>query len=263
MDPILRWAGSKRKSLELLQANLPQRIERYVEPFAGSAVLFFKQKTDVAILGDLNSEVAATYRSIKYNHAAVSDYLEGIPVTSEAYYILRELDLSLLNEAQRAARLIFLMKACFNGVYRTNKSGKFNVPLGSRFYRLPTREDLARASSHMAKADIVEGDFEMTLENCRSGDFVYLDPPYSESMRFRGEYSYKGAFSSDDEDRLILACERLTSIGVNVLVSFKRKESLANRLVGWQILHTRARRSVAGFAHARGFADEMICRNYK
>lgn len=263
MDPILRWAGSKRKLLNVLEQSVPKRFNTYYEPFAGSAVLFFRLSCKSAVLGDLNPEVALTYQAVREDSDVVAEILYGIPATAPAYYELRALNPEVLTDSQRAARLIFLMKSCFNGVYRTNKQGKFNVPLGSRFYKLPSRQELKEASLLLNRATMLCGDFEKTLSKCREGDFVYLDPPYSDSSRFRGEYSYEGSFSQDDEDRLIDICHHLTRKRVSVLLSFKWKAELLLKLRGWECQQIQARRSVSGFAAARGFSSEILSRNFK
>ncbi|MFC7207600.1 DNA adenine methylase [Comamonas endophytica] len=134
MTSILRWAGSKRRILPELRSIAPLDFGRYLEPFAGSAVLFFEILPARAVLGDLNPEIFATYSAIRDNPLDVLYYLSSIPQTSEAYYTLRAVDPSSLTRVQRAARLIYLMKSCFNGVYRTNRQGIFNVPLGSKFF---------------------------------------------------------------------------------------------------------------------------------
>ncbi|QYY33769.1 Dam family site-specific DNA-(adenine-N6)-methyltransferase (plasmid) [Cupriavidus pinatubonensis] len=262
MDPILRWAGSKRKVLTTLRGVSPPSFERYIEPFAGSAVLYFDLLPDVAVLGDLNPEVVATYSAIRDSAKEVCDYLSSIPKTKEAYYTLRELKPELLTESQRAARLIFLMKACFNGVYRTNRNGKFNVPLGSHFYALPSAEDLISVSNQLKNTKLVCGDFATTIGEAREGDFIYLDPPYSDGTRFRGEYSYKGAFQAPDLQRLISICRELTKRRVKILLSFKEHEELSINLSGWTVKKIAVTRSVAGFTHSRRTAREILAYNF-
>ncbi|WP_459575651.1 DNA adenine methylase [Cupriavidus sp. 8B] len=262
MNPILRWAGSKRKVLSNLRGLSPASFQRYFEPFAGSAVLFFDLLPKSAVLGDLNPEVIATYTAIRDTPEEVCDYLYSVPKTREAYYTLRELTPETLTNTQRAARLVFLMKSCFNGVYRTNRQGRFNVPLGSHFFSLPTRDDIYSASNFLAEVDLICGDFSTAINKAQSGDFVYLDPPYSDGNRFRGEYSYQGSFQSADQERLILACRDLTDRGVKVLLSFKECETLCHGLNDWSMRKINVTRSVAGFSHSRRLAREILACNY-
>jgi len=262
MTSILRWAGSKRKLVKELRTLAPHTFKSYVEPFAGSAVLFFDLLPVRAVLGDLNPEVIATYAAIRDTPDEVSRYLKSIPKSSEAYYEVRALNPTLLSRPQRAARLIYLMKACFNGVYRTNRQGKFNVPLGSKFFALPDDEMILRASEALAQVDLVCGDFSQATAKAEPGDFVYLDPPYSDSTRFRGEYSYQGAFRSSDMDRLVARCNELTARGVQVLLSFKESDALVHALGGWSFKRLDVDRSVSGFAHSRRTAREILAHNY-
>jgi DNA adenine methylase len=262
MNPLLRWAGSKRKVLAELRSQSPSTFGRYFEPFAGSAVLFFDLMPNVAVLGDLNPEVVATYEAVRDTPDDVCRHLYSIPHTTDAYYSVRSLAPEQLNSAQRAARLIFLMKSCFNGVYRTNQQGKFNVPLGNKFFALPTHSEVTAASNALQQVDLVHGDFGEAVATAGEGDFVYLDPPYSDGTRFRGEYSYQGSFQASDQQRLVSICEDLTTRGVKVLLSFKECETLCNSLTGWSLTRITVNRSVAGFAHARRFANEILARNF-
>lgn len=262
MTPVLRWAGSKRKLLKQLRALSPPTFGRYIEPFAGSAVLFFDLLPANGVLGDLNPEVIATYSAIRDTPGTVQQYLDSIPQTSDAYYTLRAVNPLSLNSAQRAARLIFLMKSCFNGVYRTNRQGAFNVPLGNKFFALPAREILNAASAALQGVALVCGDFEECTGSAQEGDFVYLDPPYSDGVRFRGEYSYQGSFQLSDQARLVDTCKALTHRGVRVLLSFKECEALSGALRGWSVERLDVSRSVAGFARSRRVAREMLAYNY-
>ncbi|CAJ0744387.1 Modification methylase DpnIIA [Ralstonia edaphis] len=262
MNSVLRWAGSKRKVLAELRRLSPPSFRRYFEPFAGSAVLFFDLMPTTAVLGDLNPEVVATYEALRDAPEEVCHYLYSVPKTKEAYYIVRDLIPENLSNAQRAARLIYLMKGCFNGVYRTNRQGRFNVPLGSRFFALPEPNEIQAASEALRGVTLVCGDFARAVGDASEGDFVYLDPPYSDGTRFRGEYSYQGSFQSTDQERLITSCNDLTKRGVKVLLSFKECEALCEALEGWSLIRINVTRSVAGFAHSRRLAREILARNY-
>ena len=245
-----------------LRGLSPPSFQRYLEPFAGSAVLFFDLLPKKGLLGDLNPEVIATYAGIRDTPDEVGRYLYSIPKTREAYYTLRSLEPVGLDNAQRAARLIYLMKACFNGVYRTNMRGHFNVPLGNKFFALPAWPEIKAASRALQGVELVCGDFGDSLAASDEGDFIYLDPPYSDSSRFRGEYSYKGAFQAADKDRLVAACMALTDKGVRVLLSFKECEAVCDALGGWSLKRFDVSRSVAGFAHSRRFSREILAYNY-
>lgn len=262
LKPVLRWAGSKRKLLPNLRSALPPTFERYIEPFAGSAVLFFDLLPEKAVLGDLNPEIIATYEAIRDDPNEVFELLTSIPLNGEAYYLLRSLNTNCLKTSERAARLIYLMKACFNGVYRTNKSGQFNVPIGSKFYSLPDLNQLRQLSSALSGVTLTCGDFEQSIKNTTEDDFVYIDPPYSDGTRFRGEYGYAGSFVKTDQERLVEVCRGLTDKGTKVLLSFRECEVLCDALKGWKLRQITVARSVAGFSHSRRQANEILASNY-
>jgi DNA adenine methylase len=169
----------------------------------------------------------------------------------------------MLTLEQRAAKLIYLMKACFNGVYRTNKNGRFNVPMGSRIYAIPTLQELVAASSLLRRARLISGDFEAALADVQSGDFVYLDPPYPTVTRYRGEYGYAARFNSKDKRRLLTVARELTDRDVYVMLSYVYDDEMIEELDGWSCLHESVRRTVAGGAKFRNNINEMILTNYR
>jgi len=127
-QPLLRWAGSKRRLIPRLRSFWSHRYKRYVEPFMGSACLFFALRPARAILGDINGDLVATYHTIREHPRAVWNALQRIPVGKTSYYATRQLNPNDLSDVNKAARFIFLNRFCFNGLYRTNLQGRFNVP---------------------------------------------------------------------------------------------------------------------------------------
>ncbi|MDD5329614.1 MAG: Dam family site-specific DNA-(adenine-N6)-methyltransferase [Sulfuricella sp.] len=259
---ILRWAGSKARLIPDLSRLAPKKYSRYVEPFAGSACLYFALEPQIAILGDINAQVIDVYRAIRSDPNSVADALEEIPKTADAYYKLRAQDPSSLNLSQRAARLIFLMKACFNGVYRTNLRGEFNVPMGDRVYALPTRKHLIETHQLIQNAHLVSGDFRETLALSRPGDWVYMDPPYRKIDRYRGEYGYAGRFGESEMSLLIDTARELASRGISVTMSYAYDEAFVRSLSGWSVHLVSATRSVASKAEFRLKVPEVILTSY-
>jgi DNA adenine methylase len=198
--PFLRWAGSKRRLLPILQTFWTKKHKRYVEPFAGSACLFFAVNPPRAILGDLNRELIATYIEVKYRIGAVLKELKALrPEDREEYKRLRGIEISTMTPPARAARFIYLNRYCFNGIYRTNLAGQFNVPYsGVRCGNVPTDEIFQKCSSRLRRARFVSGDFERVLRHAEKGDLVYMDPPFAVRARrvFR-QYDPR-TFTSDD-----------------------------------------------------------------
>ena len=257
--PLLRWAGSKRKLLPELLACAPQRFRRYVEPFAGSACLFFSLAPERAILGDFNEELIDFYGVVSERPTALFRAVSTFPVSETFYYELREWRPSQLSRTQAAARFLYLNRFCFNGVYRTNKAGQFNVPFGRKTGTLPTLNHLISASKILRNARFAKGDFTQAVSEVRRGDFVYMDPPYS-AARYRGEYGY-GAFSEGDLERLVAAADYLHNKGATFLISYKHEKAVTARFDRWFRSQVTVRRHVAGFAGARRTVTESLFSN--
>lgn len=171
MEPFLRWAGSKRQLIPRLRNFWSEDFRRYIEPFAGSASLFFDIEPRRAILGDANGELISTLRAVKKNVHEVVASLRRLPSGERAYYRVRSLELGNLSRPETAGRFIYLNHYCFNGIFRTNKQGRFNVPYGppksgARVKMAP----LLRAARLLRRAKLLNGDFAETLSYARSGD---------------------------------------------------------------------------------------------
>lgn len=262
-EPVLRWAGSKRRIAPILGSHTPKQYKRYIEPFVGSGALYFHLQPEYAILADVNPEVTAMYKAIKSNPAEVNMYLQGIPRSRDAYLQLREVSLVGLSEAQRAARLIFLMKGCFNGVYRTNQAGHFNVPFGSVVHKPPTLEALRSVSFSLRNTEIRTGDYkDIVLNEARADDFLYLDPPYSSSDRFRGEYGYKTTFRETQVGQLLHTCKQLDERGAKVMLSYKWDQQIVDELPGWKVIKLDVPRSVGARTSTRSAVLEILALNY-
>ncbi|ABE45261.1 DNA adenine methylase [Polaromonas sp. JS666] len=261
-QPVLRWAGSKRRITPILSAYAPPKYERYFEPFVGSGALFFCLRPPLAFIGDVNPEVTSTYQALKDAPSQVAQHLTEIPKTKDAYLLLRQLRPADLTTAQRAARLIFLMKSCFNGVYRTNASGQFNVPFGSTIYKLPTSEELQSVSDALKLTQVRTGDYKSWLDIAGVGDFIYLDPPYSCSSRYRGEYGYDAIFGDVQLEELLTCCKALQNRGAKVMLSYKNNKQVVNALKDWRILNLAVPRSVNANSMGRTPAAEILAMNY-
>src|SRR5579875_663840 len=215
--PFLRWAGSKRRLLPILQTFWTKKHKRYVEPFAGSACLFFAIKPRKAILGDLNPELIATYIEVKYRIDAVLEELKRLkPADKEEYNRLRAIDIGAMKPSARAARFIYLNRYCFNGIYRTNLAGRFNVPYsGVRCGGLPEDTLFHKCSNRLRKARFMRGDFENVLEQAEKGDLVYMDPPFAVRERRVFRQYDPSTFTSEDIERLRRWMVRLNQKRVN------------------------------------------------
>jgi DNA adenine methylase len=258
--PFLRWAGSKRKILNILSEFYPAG-SRYVEPFAGSACLFFALQPHKAILGDLNIGLVDTLRVVRDDVEELLHLLDTFRPSKTRYYQIRD-STAPDSAVQQAARFIYLNRNCFNGLYRTNKEGKFNVPYGgSKCGAMPSADEFRACANALRCAHLVAGDFEETLSLVEEGDFVYMDPPYSvDTRRVFREYGAE-AFCFLDVLRLEDSLDRLDRIGATFLVSYADSHAarLLARKYSSRVVHVR--RNISGFYKARRIARELLITN--
>jgi DNA adenine methylase len=260
--PVLRWAGSKRQLVPILSQYWIPRYRRYVEPFVGSAALFFRLAPKKALLGDINSELMATYKAIREDPHAVIDSLRRLRLGKETFYRLRGLDPERLQPTARASRFVFLNRQCFNGLYRTNKSGRFNVPYGgARSGQMPSGEHFLICSELLSRAELVSSDFEKVLEKTRPGDFVYMDPPYcTRARRVFNEYD-RTVFGATELSRLKVWMRRLDRQGIAFVVSYAECEESSYLAEGFDVRVARVRRNIAGFTKSRVSCNEVLISN--
>lgn len=262
VEPLLRWAGSKKKLLPVLLAATPNDAQRYIEPFAGSAVLFLRLGAGNAILGDLNQSLIETYRIIQRCPRAVWERASMLSDSHDDYYAIRAIPRDRLNAYERAAQFVYLNRYCFNGVYRTNRAGQFNVARGKGHLFMPDLEAFQAFAKRLRAAELRCSDFEEILSEAGRGDFVYLDPPYAlGNKRDRGEYGCD-AFREKDERRLIASLRAADRRGARILLSYSPAPTVLQGLKKWRRHDLTVARNVAGFTSARRFADEVLLSNY-
>lgn len=262
VEPLLRWAGSKKKLLPVLLAATPNTAQRYIEPFAGSAVLFLRLGVSNAILGDLNESLIETYRIVQRCPRAVWERASMFGSTPDDYYALRAIPRERLNVYERAAQFVYLNRYCFNGVYRTNRAGQFNVARGKGHLFMPDLDAFQAFAKRLRTAELRCSDFEEIVSEAGPGDFVYLDPPYAlGDKRDRGEYGCE-AFREKDESRLIASLRAADRRGAKILLSYSPAASVLQGLKKWRRYDLTVARNVAGFSSARRFADEVLLSNY-
>ncbi|MEI6757554.1 MAG: Dam family site-specific DNA-(adenine-N6)-methyltransferase [Chlorobium sp.] len=259
---FLRWAGSKKKLIPELRSYWNEGLSRYVEPFMGSATLFFAIQPTNATLSDINSELVDAFCAVRDHPRAVFNRLQLLPLGRDAYYQIRSEYTSKLPILDRAARFLYLNKYCFNGLYRTNKSGKFNVPYASsKTGQLPSLDSLYKASQIMSCADITSRDFEEALRDVHAGDFVYMDPPYAvKNARIFRQYG-PDCFGIDDLSRLASSLPQIDRSGAVFLVSYALCPEAIKVFDGWHIRQVSTQRSIAGFSKHRKEAIEILVSN--
>lgn len=260
----LRWAGSKRSLLPKIRTMVPSISGRYIEPFMGSACVYFDLLPEDAILSDLNSELVHFFRHLRDDAEGVSNSFGALDRSGDAYYEVRSLTPGELDPSARAARFLYLNRFAFNGVYRTNRRGEFNVPRGAKTGVPPSKADLLEVSRALQNVQIEHCDYLSVTAGARVGDFVYLDPPYRNTSRETyGEYGYGTFGTENDVVTLGAELERLNDIGVNVLLSFNDDRELLPAIEDWTIVRISRRRTVAGHATARtALAGEILAHNF-
>ena len=261
-EPFLRWAGSKRKLLPVIREHIPHKINNYIEPFVGSACLFFALGPQRAILGDINDELIHTYRQIQADYCSVVRRLVRLRRSRKLYLSWRALEPENLASDNRAARFIYLNRYCFNGLYRTNLAGQFNVPFGAENTgSLPNRQALAACSRQLRNARLIAGDFPKPLALARPGDFVYMDPPFAVAgQRVFREYNTH-VFTADDLVRLREWMCRLDRTGVRFVVSYAESGESERLAGGFYTRKVPVRRNIAGFARNRKIINEVLIFN--
>lgn len=220
--PLLKWAGGKTQILGEIIPKMPKKYGRFIEPFFGGGAVFFAVQPTDGIIADSNPELVNLYRSIAADVEGVMAQLRCYENTEEIFYAARALDVTQLSSIQAAARTIFLNKTCFNGLYRVNKSGQFNVPFGK--YKNPKIIDedvLKAASALLKKTKIICGDYKTVLkENAQTGDFIFLDPPYLPVSEYADFKRYtKEQFYEEDHIELAEEVKRLHELGCHVILT--------------------------------------------
>lgn len=248
--------------MPLLMSVVPRSLDRYVEPFAGSACLFFGLNPPRALLGDFNGDLMHAYSIVAREPRRLARAVRQMPPSPDYYYALRRVDPQSLDDFDRAARFVYLNRYCFNGVYRTNHEGQFNVPMGSRVGAMPSEEEFVRCSTALRRAELIPDDFGRTLSRVRAGDVVYVDPPYSSSSRSTfGEYGY-GAFGPGDLSRLLHYLTIADERGAVVILSYRNDPEVVEYLENWSVVELRVNRQVGRHSsRLEAVVDILACNN--
>jgi DNA adenine methylase len=270
IGPILKWAGGKSQLLKNLVPLVPVRFSSYFEPFFGGGALFFhllaNRPSLRAYISDANPELVNCYLRVRDDVDEVIAQLKRHRNDKHHYYKVRSQDPSELDEVGRAARLIFLNKTCFNGLFRVNRRGQFNVPFGK--YKNPRIVDegrLRRVSRSLQQARVAISccDFDRALARARAGDFVYLDPPYQPLTSTSRFTSYtRRDFVEQDQFRLAKTFRALDARGVFVLLSNSDSHLVRTLYEDFQIDQVLATRAINCNGKKRGRIGELLIRNY-
>ena len=273
LSPILKWVGGKRQLLSEIIPLIDESCDNYVEPFIGGGAVLFRLQPKKAIINDYNTELINVYRTVR-------DDLDGLVAllkehekynSSDYYYEVRALDrtpdFDKMSNLEKAARIIYLNKTCYNGLYRVNSLGQFNSPYGK--YKNPNivNEVVLRAISKYLNGNeisIRSGDYKDVLNDIEKNSFVYLDPPYmpiSSSSSFTG-YT-EGGFGYDKQVELKEECDKLNSKGVHFLQSNSDCEEIRELYKDYRIKVVKAKRAINSDAKKRGQINEVLIYNAK
>jgi DNA adenine methylase len=273
--PFVKWAGGKRQLIPILNQNLPESFGTYYEPFLGGGALLFHILTDKngqkCSISDLNSDLVLAYTTIRDRIDALitslKNHEKNYQKDSESYYYsIRESNPR--SEIEKTSRLIFLNRTCFNGLYRVNSKGKFNVPLGKYSNPNIVNEENIRTVSHILQSSrtaIKCRDFEAVLRDAKKGDLIYFDPPYQPVSATSNFTSYTTKdFTYDDLTRLAELCLKLDSRGCNVLLSNSDSQEVADIFAKnpWKITRIAANRSINSNSKKRTGHFELLIKNY-
>ena len=271
--PVLKWVGGKRQLFETLKPLFPKKRSPYCEPFFGGGAIFFKLQPATAYINDINEELMRVYEVIRDDVENLIEILSAYKNDAETFYAVRDLDrdkenFSRLSDVERAARIIYLNKTCFNGLYRVNNAGEFNTPFGN--YKNPNivnAPTLLAVSKYLRSPKIIltHRDYAEVLKDIPKRTFVYLDPPYfplSTTSNFTGYV--KGGFGRDEQIRLRDCCNDLTERGIKFMLSNSDTEFIRELYSEsfYNIVQVKAKRFVNSVADKRGNVNEVVIRNY-
>lgn len=273
--PFVKWAGGKRQLIPTLNQNLPESFGTYYEPFLGGGALLFhiltKKNSQKCSVSDLNSDLVLAYTVIRDRPDALiislKNHEKNYQIDSDSYYYsIRQSNPR--NEIEKTSRLIFLNRTCFNGLYRVNSKGKFNVPLGKYTNPNIVNEENIRSVSHIlqsSKISINCRDFEAVLSDAKKGDLIYFDPPYQPVSTTANFTSYTNKnFTYDDLKRLAELCFELDSKGCNVLLSNSDSNEVADIFSSnsWKVTKIETNRSINSNSKKRTGHFELLIKNY-
>lgn len=271
--PFMKWVGGKRQLMPSIVEHLPENIKeyKYIEPFIGGGAVFFNLQPKNAIINDFNEELINVYITIRDHLDELISDLKKHKNESEYFYKIRGLDrtqdFKKLSSVERASRIIYLNKTCFNGLYRVNNAGEFNAPFGR--YKNPNivnEPTLKAVNKYLKTNDIIikSGDYAETLIDVNERTFVYLDPPYhpiSENSNFTGYV--QGGWNIFDQIRLREVCDELNAKGVKFLLSNSSAPIIKDQYRNYNISVVKANRAINSDGSNRGEVDELLIRNYE
>jgi len=273
LRPFLKWAGGKKQLLPEIKKYVPANYSTYYEPFVGGGAVFFKLKPKKAVINDISKELINVYRVVKNNVERLIKDLKKHKNNRDYFYKIRELDRNKeyekLSSIEKASRIIYLNKTCYNGLFRVNRQGYFNVPFGR--YKNPNiiNEKVLRAvSNYLINNDIkiLNKDFAKVLDEIEKDCFIYFDPPYNPLSGSSSFTSYTlSGFGEEEQRRLKKLCDRLNKEGYRFLISNSATSFILNLYKDYKetTVIVKTNRSINCIASKRGEIEEVLIRNYE
>lgn len=272
LTPILKWVGGKKQLLSEITPLIPKKITTYVEPFIGGGAVLFNLQPKKAIINDLNKELINTYKVVKESPRELLELLKIHDKNNceDYFYEIRALDrtnnFENINNIEKAARVIYLNKTCFNGLYRVNKAGLFNSPYGK--YKNP---NIINESAILAMSDyfnnnnikIIQGDYKNALKGLKKNTFVYFDPPYMPISTSSSFTNYtKTSFNEKEQIELKKECDKLDNKGIKFMLSNSDHPLIRELYKDFDIKIVKAKRSINSKGNSRGKINEILVKNY-
>lgn len=265
--PFLKWAGGKTRLVPEIKKFVPEKINNFIEPFVGAGSVFLSIRPKSAIINDLNKDLVLCYETIRDNVDALIKELSKLSLKNnkEDFLKIRNLDrdkekFKKQTAVQRAARIIYLNKTCFNGLYRVNSKNEFNVPFGN--YKNPKiidEKNLREISEYLKSVTICCSDFEKVISMAKPGDFVYLDPPYQPITKTASFTSYtKDGFSDSDQIRLKRSIDKLKENDIKFLLSNSCCDFIKELYSGYNIKEIPLRRLIGASGDSRNIVKEVL-----
>ena len=266
--PLVKWVGGKRQLMFELLKNMPESYNRYFEPFIGGGALFFELQPENGYISDMNAELINLYSVVRDNVYELIQDLNKHEITKDYFLKIRNLDrtkkYNTLSNVEKAGRFIYLNRTCFNGMYRVNAQGQFNVPFGNyKNPRIVDADNLINCSKLLKNTEIKCADFSEVLNKVKKGDFVYFDPPYVPLSETSSFTSYtKDGFDIDMQFKLRDVCDELASMGVKFMLSNSDTKLVHELYSSYKINKVFASRAINANANGRGKITEVLVKNY-
>lgn len=272
LTPILKWVGGKKQLLSEITPLIPKKITTYVEPFIGGGAVLFNLQPKKAIINDLNEELINTYKVVKESPKELLELLKIHDKNNceDYFYEIRALDrtnnFENMTNIEKAAKVIYLNKTCFNGLYRVNKAGLFNSPYGK--YKNP---NIINESTILAMSDyfnnnnikIIQGDYKNALKDLKKNTFVYFDPPYMPISTSSSFTNYtKTSFNEKEQIELKKECDKLDNKGIKFMLSNSDHPLIRELYKDFDIRIVKAKRSINSKGDSRGKINEILVKNY-